>query len=80
MSLDEVLQAISRFAVPNADAIYFRPRPGLDEGEGSRWIIRRRMDPPPIFAIPGKRGAPLAVSSLDLVPADGDSSFAVSGS
>jgi len=80
MSFDEVLRAISRFAVPNADAIYFRPRPGLDHGEFSRWTIRRRMDPPPIFAIPGKRGAPLAVSSLDLVPADGDSSFAVSGS
>jgi len=75
MSFDDVLAAVCRAAAPDADAIYFRPRLGVDHGEYRRWIIRRRREPPSVFAIAGKGGAPLAVSSLDLVPADGDDGF-----
>ena len=75
MGFDAVLMAIARFVEHDADAIYFRPRPGVDYGECRPWIIRRRRDPPAAFAVAGPGRAPLGVSGLDLVFADGDGGF-----
>jgi hypothetical protein len=75
MGFDAVLTAIARFAERDADAIYFRPRPGVDYGDCRPWIMRRRREPPSVFAVAAKGRAPLAVSSLDLVFADGDGGF-----
>lgn len=61
--------------VSHADAVIFQPRPGVDYRECSRWIIPRRLPLPQVFAAAYKDAEPLDVSLLDLVPADGDSSF-----
>jgi hypothetical protein len=79
MGFQTVLAAVARFAGPDADAIYFRPRPGVDYGDCRPWIIRRRREPPSVFAVTAKGGAPLAVSSLDIVLGDGDGGVPVSG-
>ena len=71
----EILAAILQLVASKADAVFFQPRPGVDHAEYSRWIIPCRLEAPKIFAITRKGGAPLAVSSLDLVPADGDGAF-----
>jgi hypothetical protein len=73
--LPAILQRAASKADGKADAIFFQPRPGLDAGECGRWIIPCGLEAPKVFAIPRKGGAPLAVSSLDLVPADGDGYF-----
>jgi hypothetical protein len=75
MRFKDIFPTIVRRADAGTDAIFFRPRPGVDYGECSPSIIRRRLDAPQIFVFVPKGGASLAVSSLDLVPADGDSSF-----
>jgi hypothetical protein len=75
MGFDAVLTAIARFAERDADAIYFRPRPGVDYGDCRPWIIRRRREPPSVFAVAAKGRAALEVSALDLVSADGDGGF-----
>jgi hypothetical protein len=75
MGFDAVLTAIARFVGRDADAIYFRPRPGVDYGECRPWIIRRRREPPAAFGVAGSGRAPLGVSALDLVFADGDGGF-----
>ena len=75
MSYYTVLAAVARFAEPDADAIYFRPRPGVDYSDCWPWIIRRRREPPCVFAVTAKGHAPLAVSSLDIVLGDGDGGF-----
>jgi hypothetical protein len=72
MSFRDILPAIVQLAASKADAVFFQPRPGLDYGECSRWIIPCSLEAPKVFALTRKDGAPLAVSSLDLVPADGD--------
>ena len=72
MSFRDILPAIVQLAASKADAVFFQPRPGLDYGECSRWIIPCNLEAPKVFALTRKDGAPLAVSSLDLVPADGD--------
>ena len=39
MSFRDILPAIVQLAASKADAVFFQPRPGLDYGECSRWII-----------------------------------------
>ncbi|HEV2202023.1 MAG TPA: hypothetical protein VGR73_19560 [Bryobacteraceae bacterium] len=73
----DILPGIVQVAVAQADALFLRPRPGIDCGESSRWIIRRRRAPANAFAITRKGDSPLAVASLDLVPADGDGALPV---
>ena len=72
MGFDAVLTAVARFAERDADAIYFRPRPGVDYGDCRPWIMRRRREPPAVFAVAAKGRAALEVSALDMVSADGD--------
>jgi hypothetical protein len=72
MSFRDILPAMLQRVAFKADAFLFRPRRALDYGECSRWIIPCRLEAPKIFALSRKNSAPLAVSSLDLVPADGD--------
>lgn len=79
MGFDEVLAAVARFVASSAHAIYFRPRLGVDPRAGGRWIVRRRREPS-VFAITGKGRGREAVSSLDLVVADGDGGLTYSGS
>ena len=78
MSFSDIFPGIAQLAATQADALFLRPRPGIDRGECSRWIIRRRWAPPSAFAITRKGGPPLAVPSLDLVSADGDGALPVS--
>lgn len=75
MCFRDILPSILQSVAAQADAIFFQPRPGLDYAECSRWIIPRPLEGPQAFAMARKGGAPFAVSSLDLVPADGDSAF-----
>jgi hypothetical protein len=75
MSTRDVVTAMARFARREADAIYVRPRPGVDYDACRPWIIRRRREPPPVFAVAARGHAPLTPSSLDLVLADGDGGF-----
>jgi len=79
MRFSDVLAAIVRFAGERAHALYFRPRPGVDDGECGRWIVRRPVEPPTVVAVAGRGRGPLALSALDLVPADGDSAFRMRG-
>jgi len=72
MSFRDILPAMLPLVTPKADALFFQPRPGLNYGEFCRWIFPYRLEAPHIFALAPKGGAPLAASSLDLVPADGD--------
>jgi hypothetical protein len=65
MSFGDILPEILRLAAGKADAIFFRPRPGLDYCKYSRWIIPRRSDPPPAFVITRKGNPPLTAASLD---------------
>jgi hypothetical protein len=75
MSFRDILAAIVKVATPKADAVYFRPRPGLDQGECSRWLIPWQLDAPRAFAMTRKGDPLLPVSLLDIVPADGDGVF-----
>lgn len=65
MSFQEIFPEILRLVAGKADAIFFRPRPGLDYCECSRWIIPRKSDPPPVFVITRKGEPPLTAASLD---------------
>ena len=75
MRFRDILPAILHRAASTADGMFFQPRPGVDYGECGRWIIPFRLEAPRSFAIGGKEGEEVAVSSLDLVPADGDGAF-----
>jgi hypothetical protein len=75
MRVRDVVSAMMRFAEGDTDAIYLRPRPGVDYDACWPWIIRRRREPPPVFAVAARGHAPLTPSSLDLVLADGDGGF-----
>jgi hypothetical protein len=75
MSFRDILPAIVRLVASEADAIVLPPRPGFDYGESSRWLIPRKLDAPRVFAMTRKDAAPLAVSSLDLVAAEGEGPF-----
>ena len=72
MSFRDILPAIIQVAETKADAIFIQPRPHLDDDECSRWIIPCRLEAPKILAVTPRDGAPVPLSALDLVPADGD--------
>ena len=74
MSFETILPAILQVAASRADALYFRSRPGLTSGECGRRAVPWRLEGPKGFVI-SRKGAPVAVSALDLVPADGDGAF-----
>jgi hypothetical protein len=65
MSFKDVLPAILSSVAAQADAIYFRPRPGLDYSECSRWIVPRRSAVPQAFVITPQGRPPIATGSLD---------------
>ena len=65
MSFGDIFPEILRMVPARADALFFRPRPGLDFSECSRWIIPRRWEAPRVFVITRKRDALLPVASLD---------------
>jgi hypothetical protein len=69
MSFRGILEEILRLAASRADAIFFRPRPGVDYREYSPWIIPRRLETPRVFVMM-RKGAP----SLDLNLFDYDDS------
>jgi len=75
MSFRDILPTIRQCVASTADAIFFQSRLGVDYGDCSRWIIPYRLGAPQIFAMARKGDAPLAIASLDLVPADGDSAL-----
>jgi hypothetical protein len=75
MSVGDVITTMARFPRREADAIYLRPRPGVEYDACGPWIIRRRREAPPVFAVAARGHAPLTPSSLDLVLADGDGGF-----
>jgi hypothetical protein len=79
IGFDQVLAAVAA-AAPDAHAIYFRPRPGVDYRALGRHVIRRQRQPPPVFAIPAPAAMPVQVAALDLVLADGDSGVGAGGS
>jgi hypothetical protein len=65
MSFKEIFHEILRLVATEADAIFFRPQPGLDYCECARWIIPRRLDAPRVFVIAGRGSPLLRVTSLD---------------
>lgn len=67
MSFRAIFEEILRLAVPRADAIFFRSRPGLDYREYSPWIIPHRSETPRVFVMM-RKGAPLL--DLDLLDYD----------
>jgi hypothetical protein len=75
MNFTDIFPAILEAVAFKADAIFFHPRFNIEYRECSRWIIPRRLAGPQAFAIGRKGREPLAISSLDLVPSDGDSAF-----
>jgi hypothetical protein len=75
MSFADILPAIVHVAAARADAIYLQPRPRLDYGDCSRWLIPWRLEAPNSFIVSPKGAARLAVSAIDLVSADGDGAF-----
>ena len=77
MKFSDIFPAIVQAVGARADAIFFRPRLGLDYAECSRWIIPRRWEAPQVFAITKKGDPRLSVDSLDLVFADGDSALPI---
>jgi hypothetical protein len=78
MRFRDVFRGILQIVAPHADALFFRPRPGLDYSECSPWTIPRRWASPSVFAITRKGDPRFAVASLDLAFADGDSALPVS--
>ena len=75
MSFRDILPAILQHIPSDADAIFFKSRPGLDYSKCSRLIIPRRLDAPRVWVMPRRGSAHLEVSALDLVIADGDSAW-----
>jgi hypothetical protein len=78
MSFREILPAVAQLALPGSDLISFRARPGLGAGGSGGWFIRRRRTGPSVFAISRGHDSRALATSLDLVPADGDSALPVS--
>ena len=70
MSFRDIFQEILRLVAAEADAIFFRPQPGLDYCEFSRWIIPRRSEAPRAFVITRKGDPLLAIASLDYDDSD----------
>lgn len=77
MTFEDIFPGILQLVDPETDALFLRPRPELDYGDCTRWIIRRRFRAPQAFAITGGGDSILTAASLDLVCADGDSGFPI---
>ena len=75
MSGADIVRAIPGRAPADIDAVFFRPRAGLDHRACGRWLLARRWESPSAFVITPKGEAPVAVAELDLVPAAGDGAF-----
>jgi hypothetical protein len=78
MSFQDIFPGILHVVAASTDVLSFRPRPGHDYCECSRWIIRRRWAAPSAFVITRKGEWRSAASSLDLACADGDSALPIS--
>ena len=76
VSFRDILPEIIRLVADEADAIFFRPQPGLDYCQCSRWIVQRRLEAPRVFVITRKGAPPLRVESLDYDDSD-NSTWAV---
>jgi hypothetical protein len=70
MSFRNIFPEILRLVAAEADAIFFRPQPGLDYCGCSRWIIPRRSEAPRAFVITRKGDPLLPVGSLDYDDSD----------
>jgi hypothetical protein len=75
MRFADLVPAIVRAAAPAVDAIYAHARPALAGGPGGRPWLPWRLDGPRAFVITPRGRAARSLSSLDLVPADGDGAF-----
>jgi len=75
MSFTDVLSAVAGAAAPGADALYLNRRPGIGDGDWSRWLLPWRLESPRHFAVAAKGRPALPVEQLDLVAADGDGAF-----
>jgi len=65
MSFGDIFPEILRLVPARADALFFRPRPGLDYSEISRWIIPRQWEASRVFVITRKSDPLESVASLD---------------
>ena len=74
----KLFSAMVRLVDGQADAIFLRPRLGHDYRGCSPWMIRRNLTAPSSFVIIRDRVDFKGSSSLDLVPADGDTALPTS--
>jgi hypothetical protein len=77
MSFEDLFPAILRLAALDGDALFLQPRAGVDYARCSRFIFCKRL-PPRIFVV-SRKAQVAPISNFDLVPADGDSAFRISG-
>ena len=75
MSGEDIVRAIPARAPADIDAVFFRPRAGLDHRACGRWRLERRWESPSTFVVTPKGEAPVPVAGLDLVPAAGEGAF-----
>jgi hypothetical protein len=79
ISLGDIFPTILRIAaLEGGDALSLQPRAGVDYARCSRLILSWPI-PPRIFVVTRKGQVNLPLSNFDLVPADGDSAFRISG-
>jgi hypothetical protein len=78
MDFSEIFPSVARLAAAGADTLVFQSRPGVDYRTCGLGIFTRRFSAPRVFAVTPRGGRPVVFSSLDLVPADGDSAFRIS--
>ncbi len=74
----EILPEIIRLVAGKCDLLSIRPRPGITLRGCSRWVIRRRFEPPTGFAIGPNGHSRTIAEALDLCPADGDGALPTS--
>jgi len=75
MRCADVMRTIPPLVPTEIDAVFFRPRVGVDPRACGRWLVARRWESPSAFVITPRGAAPVTVSALDLVPADGEGAF-----
>jgi hypothetical protein len=78
IGFSEILPAIVELVAGKFDLLSLRPQPGLDYGECSRWVIRRRRVVPGGFVIAANTSPRLTTAALDLSWADGDRALPMS--
>jgi hypothetical protein len=77
LSFENIFPAILRTAALEGDALFLQPRARVDYARCSRLILSRST-PPRVFVATQKARIIPALSSFDLVAADGDSAFSIS--